>query len=195
MCEVTAKVFCCCFIFCDILLFIIILLFITVFADCYEVLLAGKTQSGVYSINPDGKEDFDVFCDQSTKGGGWVVFQKRFDGLVDFFRNWKSYRDGFGNLTGEFWLGLDKIHRLSSLKRNTLHVDLGDFNNFSAYADYDKFKVLSEQDLYELDLGKYTGIFRNIAKCIFNLLYFIFNESILQLKCNPCVFYILHFFG
>ncbi|XP_078372113.1 microfibril-associated glycoprotein 4-like [Oculina patagonica] len=128
-----------------------------VFTDCYELLLAGKTQSGIYSINPDGKEEFDVFCDQSTQGGGWVVFQKRFNGMVDFFRNWTSYKNGFGNLSGEFWLGLDKIHRLSSLKWNTLRVDLCDFNNVSAYAEYDKFKVLNEQDFYALGIGKYTG--------------------------------------
>ena len=137
-------------------------LFITVFADCYGLLLAGNTQSGVYSINPDGRGEFDVFCDQSTRGGGWIVFQKRFNGLVDFFRNWTSYKVGFGNLTGEFWLGFDKIHRLSSLKMNSLRVDLADFTNASAYAEYDDFKVLNEQDSYALDLGKYTGILKRI---------------------------------
>lgn len=120
--------------------------------------MAGQTQNGVYRINPDGKQEFEVFCDQRTQGGGWVVFQKRFSGLVDFFRHWTSYKVGFGNLTGEFWLGLDKIHRLTSLKRMVLRVDLGDFNNLSVYAEYDKFKVLNEQALYALELGKYAGI-------------------------------------
>ena len=92
--------------------------------------------SGVYYIDPDGLGEFRVFCDQTTAGGGWTVFQKRFDGTVDFFRTWDDYRQGFGNLNGEFWLGLDKIYRLTASSSNKLRVDLEDVRGGRAFAEY-----------------------------------------------------------
>ena len=76
-----------------------------------------------------------------TDGGGWTVFQRRQDGSVDFYRYWTDYENGFGNLTGEFWLGLSKIHRLTKEGSNTLRVDLGDFEGNTAYANYSTFNV------------------------------------------------------
>ncbi|XP_068720489.1 angiopoietin-related protein 7-like [Montipora capricornis] len=81
-----------------------------IFKNCADVYNSGEKISGVYKIDPDGLGEFEVYCDQKTAGGGWTVFQKRQDGsVVDFFRAWDAYKRGFGNLNGEFWLGLDKI--------------------------------------------------------------------------------------
>ncbi|KAL9961155.1 hypothetical protein ACROYT_G030048 [Oculina patagonica] len=125
--------------------------------DCTELKKSGIQNSGVYRINPDGSGPFDVFCDQTTAGGGWTVFQKRQDGSVDFYRGWADYKRGFGNLTGEFWLGLEKIHRLTSSGQYKLRVDLEDFAGNTAYAEYDLFRVASEGSRYQLNMGSYSG--------------------------------------
>ncbi|XP_073233535.1 microfibril-associated glycoprotein 4-like [Porites lutea] len=127
-----------------------------VYKNCAELYKAGKRNSGVYSIDPDNTGAFDVYCDQKTAGGGWTVFQKRLDGSVDFYRGWEDYKRGFGNLNGEFWLGLDKIHRLTK-ERSRLRVDLEDTTGKTAYAEYDFFGVTSERSKYKLSLGTYSG--------------------------------------
>ncbi|CAH3180510.1 unnamed protein product [Porites lobata] len=89
--------------------------------------------------------------------GGWTVFQKRLDGSVYFYRSWDDYKNGFGDLNGEFWLGLDKIYRLTEKKHNRLRVDLEDFTFSTAYAEYDIFEVTNETTKYKLSLGMYSG--------------------------------------
>ena len=87
--------------------------------------------------------------------------------VKDQYRYWNDYKCGFGDLNSEFWLGLDKIHRLTSYNNNTLHVDLEDFQGNTAYAKYNLFGVMSENDKYKLILGSYSG--RTVSFVIFRL--------------------------
>ena len=96
------------------------------------------------------------------------MFQRRLDGSVDFYRTWTEYKGGFGDLNGEFWLGLDKIHRLTSNNNNTLRVDLEDFERNTAYAEYKMFGVMSENDKYKLILGSYSGKTVNLVIIIWS---------------------------
>ena len=85
------------------------------------------------------------------------MFQKRLDGSIDFYRGWADYKNGFGNLNGEFWLGLDKIYRLTNSERYQLRVDLEDIEGKTAYAEYDMFAITSERTKYQLSMGTYSG--------------------------------------
>ncbi|XP_003383376.1 PREDICTED: fibrinogen C domain-containing protein 1-like [Amphimedon queenslandica] len=125
--------------------------------DCKAWFDAGATNSGVYPIKPDGDSPFQVYCDMETDGGGWTVFQRRQDGSVDFLRGWSEYEKGFGNLTGEHWLGLRSINRLTPQGSNYLRVDLEDFEGRKAYAKYSSFEILDSYTQYTLVIGSYTG--------------------------------------
>ena len=85
------------------------------------------------------------------------MFQRRQDGSVDFYRGWNDYKTGFGQLTAEFWLGNDKIRRLTASRPSSLRVELEDWSGGKAYAKYGKFNIGDEQVLYRLEVGSYSG--------------------------------------
>ena len=124
--------------------------------NCKDALTKGQTTSGIYTIQPDSQPAFQVYCDMETDGGGWTVFQRRMDGSVNFYRNWTDYQQGFGNLNREFWLGLEKIHRLTSTATE-LRVDMQDFEGNSAYAEYTSFSVGDSASNYTLTVSGYSG--------------------------------------
>lgn len=109
-------------------------------------------------IDPDGNGPFEVFCNQSNDGEAWAVIQRRLDGSVDFYRDWKEYKQGFGNLIGEFWLGLEKIFRLTNQTGRRMRVEMEDFRGYSCFVEYDNFTVNGEDDGFRLaSVGKYKG--------------------------------------
>ncbi|XP_068104115.1 ficolin-1-like [Hyperolius riggenbachi] len=125
--------------------------------SCKELLDKGFTMSDWYTIYPDGERPLEVLCDMDTDGGGWIVFQRRMDGSVDFYRNWEAYKTGFGSHLTEFWLGNDNIHHLTSSGTWELRVDLQDTDFVRYSAKYNSFKVLGASEKYKLVLGSFAG--------------------------------------
>ncbi|XP_072421612.1 tenascin isoform X13 [Chiloscyllium punctatum] len=126
--------------------------------DCSQTLLNGEAISGLYTIFLRGNrsQPLEVYCDMTTDGGGWMVFQRRQSGRVDFFRNWKNYTNGFGNPADEFWLGLENLHKITSQGHYQLRVDFRDEGD-SAYAVYDRFLISDAKSRYKLHVGGYNG--------------------------------------
>uniref|UniRef100_A0AAV2JVV9 Tenascin n=1 Tax=Knipowitschia caucasica TaxID=637954 RepID=A0AAV2JVV9_KNICA len=126
--------------------------------NCAQHLLNGEALSGVYTIyiNRDPSQGVQVYCDMTTDDGGWIVFQRRQNGLTDFSRKWNDYRAGFGNLEDEFWLGLDNIQKISAQGRYELRIDMKDGQE-SVFANYDKFSIGDARNLYKLRIGEYNG--------------------------------------
>ncbi|XP_061459945.1 tenascin isoform X2 [Rhineura floridana] len=126
--------------------------------DCSQALLNGVTASGLYTIYLNGSKSqpAEVYCDMTSDGGGWIVFLRRQNGKEDFYRNWRTYETGFGNPKDEFWLGLDKLNKITSQGQYELRVDLRDQGE-TAYALYDKFLVGNATTRYRLNVDGYSG--------------------------------------
>ena len=127
-------------------------------ADCDDH-YSPQAKSGVYRINPGTLGSFEVYCDFDMPDGPWTVFQRREDGSVDFYRDYSEYIDGFGSLTGEFWLGLEKIRRLTELDpgQMQLRFDLCDDGNGCRVALYSTFSLADAADKYRLTAGGFSS--------------------------------------
>uniref|UniRef100_A0A8C2WYZ6 Tenascin Cb n=1 Tax=Cyclopterus lumpus TaxID=8103 RepID=A0A8C2WYZ6_CYCLU len=126
--------------------------------DCSQALLNGDTTSDLYTIYLGGDESqpVQVYCDMSIDGGGWIVFLRRQSGRLEFFRNWKNYTAGFGDMNDEFWLGLSNLHKITAGGQYELRVDLRDKGE-TAYAQYDKFSISEPRSRYKVHVGGYSG--------------------------------------
>ncbi|CAG2189617.1 unnamed protein product [Mytilus edulis] len=126
--------------------------------DCTDLQTAG-VPSGVYTIYINGGMNVSVYCDMVVDNGGWLVFQNRYDGSIEFQvnRTWSDYRNGFGLYSSEYWLGLEYIYLLTRFDLYMLRVDLETNYGVSLYATYSTFKLNNEADLYRMTINGYKG--------------------------------------
>ncbi|XP_074524457.1 angiopoietin-related protein 4-like [Halichoeres trimaculatus] len=118
--------------------------------DCHDLFTQGQRASGIYTIQPQGSQPFNVLCEM-TSDGGWAVVQKRLDGSQNFNHLWESYKRGFGNLNGEFWLGLENIHSLSKQGEYVLQVEVTDSAGQQQASRY-AFQLDGEEKMFSLHL-------------------------------------------
>jgi len=128
-------------------------------SDCSQLQDKGVTENGVYTIYINAIK-LDVYCDFTSYEGGWTVIQRRGfspSNQENFNRNWSEYKNGFGDLDREFWLGNENLHFMTNAQDVTLLVQLRDFLGNYAFAFYNVFRVNSEEDFYRLSIGEYNG--------------------------------------
>eukprot|EP00058_Branchiostoma_floridae_P016456 XP_002601944.1 hypothetical protein BRAFLDRAFT_86428 [Branchiostoma floridae] len=128
----------------------------TVMTNCAAYHAAGQTTSGVYTLDLSSTS-VEAYCDMENQGGGWTVIQRRQDGSVPFNRTWEEYKLGFGDPSGEYWLGNENIHLLTKRKNYKLRVELEDWNADTRFAEYSSFRVSGESDGYRLHVSGYSG--------------------------------------
>ena len=124
--------------------------------SCTDAMEDGINTSQMVNLSTNG-QTFQTWCDMTTDGGGWTVFQRRVNGSLSFEKTWQQYEKGFGDPSGNFWLGLEKIHLLTKSKNSTLRVDLINLTLEKGYAKYKQFRVGENETGYKLDVENYEG--------------------------------------
>jgi len=129
--------------------------------DCRAFNERGVNINGLYKVHQNNLKLIQVWCDQTTDGGGWTVIQRRRDGSENFIRNWHEYKNGFGDLTNEFWLGNQNIftllHQAKYPKGSELRIDMNEFLGKKCYAKYTGFSVDDEMAKYKMHVSGFTG--------------------------------------
>lgn len=107
---------------------------------------------GIYLISPGESEPILAHCED-----GWTTVQKRYDGSIDFNRNWNEYSNGFGSATGEHWLGNRNLHYLTKMNCTQLQINMKDIYNHYWQANYKDFRVSDYSQGFKLYINQYHG--------------------------------------
>ena len=89
--------------------------------------------------------------------GRWIMIERKTSagggGLFDA-NGWDGYKKGFGNAkSGDYWLGLEKVHQLTLNGNWKLMFKFRGVNGGTVVMIWNNFKVSSEEEEYRLSIG------------------------------------------
>ena len=140
--------------------------------DCADLYTLGLRQSGVYQVHLLGKFQRNVYCLMDRYDGGWMAFQRRFDGSVEFkSKGWSDFKNGFGDPYGEYYLGNEMLHLLTTAEDHDYRVMATTFTtnernsklirNVVITDEADKYRIRFELSSIESTSIGYGGRMRN----------------------------------
>ncbi|XP_046376670.1 fibrinogen-like protein 1 isoform X1 [Haliotis rufescens] len=119
--------------------------------DCSDGVSYYSGKHDKYLMQPSlAPRPFTVYCEMHY--GGRTMFLRQKAGNENFNRSWKDYKQGFGDVTGDHWLGNDYIHYISSSRKHSLLVEIVTNSGFNQYYMQD-FSVGDESSKYRLSFG------------------------------------------
>ena len=87
-----------------------------------------------------------------------ILVQQHVDNSNFFDRTWSEFKAGFGNTSGNYWLGNEQLHTLTQDNKYKLRFELQSNNSGLWYwAEYDTFTVGDECAQYRLTIGGFHG--------------------------------------
>ena len=127
---------------------------------------------------------FPVFCTIDK----FIVVQRRrapFD--LPFNRTWNDYKNGFGDVSGEFWLGLEKLHRITNQPyvKYSIRFEMKLKAGKSYYSESNDFYIAGEKELYKIvGIGSRTATSVSASYYIAIGQQFATRDKDVNLKCG-----------
>ncbi|PAA73226.1 hypothetical protein BOX15_Mlig009561g2 [Macrostomum lignano] len=89
----------------------------------------------------------------SPKAGPKVVFQQHLDNSLSFAQNWDTYVTGFGDLSGNYWMGLEQLSAMTKDRSCSLTFEGIKVQGSLMRATFKGFQVRGANESYRLMLG------------------------------------------
>ncbi|XP_067648917.1 techylectin-5A-like [Haliotis asinina] len=129
--------------------------------DCTDVSQYIGNSSGTYTVwSTSSAQPFDLECHGVTTV---IMFRdKTISGCeavpVTYLDvPWADYKSGFSHSNCYMWLGLEKMHALTSVRPYSLYMSLKRFDTTPGQVLYDTFSVGDEASEYQLSVSGFTG--------------------------------------
>ena len=111
----------------------------------------GYKTDGVYTIYPDNLNSISVYCEMSQ--GGWTRVVNRIDRNNNFKKSWAEFKSGFGDFSGNHWLGLENMRTIVQVKPTKVRFECTNTVNY--FFELDWITIGSEAQKYQLFYGGY----------------------------------------
>ena len=145
------------------ILYFLVRLFSSFIRQFYEFLnptlrVSTALIKGMHVLTEVKMPPFPVYC----SAGQHIVVQRRsFPFDMSFNRTWDEYKNGFGDLNGEFWLGLEKLYRILNQPyvRYSVRIETWSESGNLWFEEFENFYIGDENEQYEI---KSTGSHGNL---------------------------------
>ena len=84
------------------------------------------------------------------------TIQRRISDSVDFDRDWDDYVNGFGEEDGNYWMGLEEIHQLTTTHNMSLYIIIETFEGEPFTLSLQTFSVGNATTNYSINFSGYS---------------------------------------
>ena len=99
------------------------------------------------------------------------TIQRRISNSVNFDRGWDDYVNGFGDVDGNYWMGLEEIHQLTTTYDMSLYIDVETFEGDPFTLQLQTFSVGDAAGNYPMLFTGYSHASDRVTSTIFTSSY------------------------